>query len=322
MTQIGFGTYEVHGTDETRTYKCVITVKDTTPPDLQLKDITIWDDQNISGYKEFIVSCTDISGEPTTECKTEMKFGVVGTQVITITAKDVNGNVAEKTCNLIIRKDTTGPTIYGLSNITVNKYTPIDFNSGVYAVDDKNGNCAVTADGSTVNTSVYGTYYATYTSVDLSGNRTVSKRKVTVNHDQEDLNNKISEFYNNYCAGQGPEGIAAQVREKIKYSSAGGSGDPIWNGLTTGVGNCYVHAEILRVMLNEAGYSNMIIGTTTGSHYWNLVYCEGGWWHLDSTPGAHYDKLVSDSQKAGESGLHGAMWDTSKYPATPDYNIR
>ena len=75
-------------------------------------------------------------------------------------------------------------------------------------------------------------------------------------------------------------------------------------------------------MLIRAEYSSMIIGTMSGSHYWNLVNCEGGWWHLDSTPGAHYDKLVSDAQKVTETGLHGQMWDTSRYPATPDYNIR
>ena len=323
MTQISFGTYEIQGTDETRTYKCKVTVKDTTPPDLQLKDITIWDDQNISGYKEFIVSCADISGEPTTECKTEMKFGVVGTQVITITATDVNGNVTEKTCNLIIRKDTTGPTIYGLRDLTVNKHTTIDFNSGVYAVDDKNGNCPVTADGSSVNTSVYGTYYATYTSVDLSGNRTVSKRKIYVNHDQEDLNNKINEFYNNYCAGLGPEGISDAIRAHIPYGSSSGGGDPVWYGLTTGSGNCIVHANILQAMLRKAGYSSQIIHLIDGSHYWNLVYCEGGWWHLDSTPsGNHNHVLLSDAQKAADVGLHGKQWDRSAWPATPEYNIR
>lgn len=251
-----------------------------------------------------------------------MKFGTVGAQTITIEATDINGNKTEKNCTLNIKKDTTGPVIYGLSNLVVNKHSSIDFNSGVYAVDDKNGNCPVTADGSQVNLAVYGTYYATYTSVDLSGNRTTSRRKVTVNHDQEDLNNKISEFYNSYCAGQGPEGIANQVRSRIKYSSNGGDGDPIWNGLTKGVGNCYVHAEVLRVMLDKAGYSNQLIWTITGSHYWNLVFCEGGWWHLDATPGSHYTVLTSDAQKSTETGLHGVMWDVNRWPATPTYNIR
>ena len=323
MIQIKFGTYEIQATENNRTYKCVVTVQDTTPPDLQLKNIEIWNDQKIDNYKDFIVSATDISGEPTTECKTEIQYATIGAQTITIEAVDVNGNRVEKQCTLTIKKDTTGPVIYGLSNLTVNKHSSINFNQGVYAVDDKNGNCEVTADGSQVNVDVYGTYYATYTSVDLSGNKTTSKRKITVNHDQEDLNNKVAEFFNNYCSGLGPESIAEQVRNRISYSSSYGNNDPIWYGLTNGSGNCYVHATILQVMLQRAGYSNQLIWLKDRSHYWNLVSFDGGWWHLDSTPSGNHSKVfLSDAQKAADAGLHGKMWDTNAWPASPDYNIR
>ena len=252
-----------------------------------------------------------------------MKFGTVGAQTITIEATDINGNKTEKNCTLNIKKDTTGPVIYGLSNLVVNKHSSIDFNSGVYAVDNKDGNCSVTSDGSSVNTNVYGTYYATYTSVDLSGNKTTSRRKIIVNHDQEDLNNKINEFYNSYCAGLGPEAIASQVRDRIRYSSSYGNNDPVWYGLTNGRGNCYVHAEVLRVMLDKARYSNQLIWTITGSHYWNLVSYSGGWWHLDSTPSGNHSKVfLSDAQKLADTGVHGKTWDTSAWPASPTYNIR
>ena len=204
MIQVNFGTYEIFAEDNGRTYKSVVTVQDTTPPNLELKDITIWNDQTIGNYKDFIVSVSDVSGEPTTECKTTIDYSIIGAQTIVIDATDVNGNKQEKSCTLTIRKDTTGPVIYGLSNLTVAKHSTIDFNKGVYAVDEKDGNREVTADGSTVNVNVYGTYYANYTSVDLSGNTTTTRRKITVNHDQADLNAKIDEFYNSYCAGLDP----------------------------------------------------------------------------------------------------------------------
>lgn len=311
------GTYEIQASDENKTYKCIVTVQDTTPPDLQLKDVEIWDDQTLSGgYKDFIVSATDVSGEVKTESSTEIKYGVIGEQIITITATDVNGNKQEKTCKLTIKKDTTGPVIYGLSTLTVNKHTSIDFNNGVYAIDDKNGACEVTSDGSKVNVDVYGTYYATYTSTDLSGNKTVTSRRINVNHDQEDVNNKINEFYYNYCAGQDPVSIASQVRNKIKYSSNGGGQDPIWYGLTQGSGNCYVHAMIMQTMLQKNGYQSRLIWLPDGSHYWNLVFYNGVWRHIDGTPSSNHTLgLLTDSQKAADAGLHGKMWDTNLWPA-------
>lgn len=323
LIQVNFGTYELFNNENGRTHKCVVTVQDTTPPNLELKNISIWNDQKVGSYKDFIVSVSDASGEPTTECKTTINYNTIGDQAIVIEATDVNGNKQEKTCTLTIKKDTTGPVIYGLKDLTVNKHSSINFDSGVYAVDNKDGNCSVTSDGSSVNTNVYGTYYATYTSVDLSGNSTTSKRKIIVNHDQEDLNNKINEFYNNYCAGLDPESIAAQVRQRIKYSSSYGNNDPVWYGLTNGSGNCYVHATTLQVMLQKAGYSNQLIWLTDRSHYWNLVSYSGGWWHLDSTPSGNHSKVfLSDAQKLSDVGLHGKTWDTSAWPASPTYNIR
>jgi len=297
-------------------YETKVKVQDTTPPVLELKDITIYDDEKVNNYKNFITEVSDISGEPTTTLKTEIKYGIVGTQEIVIEAVDVNGNKTEKTAILTIKKDTDGPVISGIKDIQVAKYSTIDYYSGVSANDKKDGKCEVTVDSSNVNTSSAGTYYATYTSKDTKGNTTTSKRKIVVNHDQEDTNAKMDAFYNNYCAGKDPVGIASAVREHIRYNSNWGGDDPIWYGLTEGKGNCYVHASVLKRALEKAGYQNRIIYLKDQSHYWNLVYVNGVWRHIDGTPSSNHTLgLLTDEQKLADPGVHQKTWDREAWPA-------
>ncbi len=297
-------------------YETKVKVQDTTPPVLELKDITIYDDEKVNNYKNFITEVSDISGEPTTTLKTEIKYGIVGTQEIVIEAVDVNGNKTEKTAILTIKKDTDGPVISGIKDIQVAKYSTIDYYSGVSANDKKDGKCEVTVDSSNVNTSSAGTYYATYTSKDTKGNTTTAKRKIVVNHDQEDTNAKMDAFYNNYCAGKDPVGIASAVREHIRYNSNWGGDDPIWYGLTEGKENCYVHASVLKRALEKAGYQNRIIYLKDQSHYWNLVYVNGVWRHIDGTPSSNHTLgLLTDEQKLADPGVHQKTWDREAWPA-------
>ena len=310
------GEYEITITDGETEYKAKIIIQDTTPPELELKNITIYDDEKINDYKRFIKNVSDASGEPTTLLKTEIDYTKMGEQEITIEAVDVNGNKTEKTAILTIKKDTDGPVISGAKDMTVNKYQEIDYLAGVKATDAKDGSCNVTVDSSKVNTSVAGTYYATYIAKDKKGNSTTVKRKITVNHDQDDTNAKFEEFYNNYCAGKDIVGMANAVRTNVKYNTNWGGNDPVWYGLTEGKGNCYVHANILKRVLDRAGYTNQIIHLMDNSHYWNLVYVNGVWRHIDGTPSPrHTLGLLTDEQKLADAGLDGKTWDTSMWPA-------
>lgn len=310
------GEYIVHAEKDESQYQTKVIVQDTTPPTLELKDITIYDDEKVGDYKNFIKTVSDASGEPTTTLKTEIDYKKIGTQEIVIEAVDVNGNVTEMAATLTIKKDTEGPVISGAGNLTVNKHATINYLSGVSANDKKDGKCEVTVDSSGVNTSVAGTYYATYTSKDKKGNTTTVKRKITVNHDADDTNAKMNEFFNNYCAGKDPVSIASAVRTHVKYNSNWGGEDPVWYGLTEGKGNCYVHASILKRALEKAGYQNRIIYLTDQSHYWNLVYVNGVWRHLDGTPSANHTLgLLTDEQKLADPGVHQKTWNREAWPA-------
>lgn len=310
------GEYTIKAEYDGIEYTSIVKVQDTIPPELKLKDISIYDDEKITNYKKFIKSVSDASGEPTTTLKTEIDYSKIGKQDIVIEAVDKNGNKTEKTATLTIKRDTEGPVISGLTNKTVSKNATIDYKAGVKAVDNKDGKCEFTVDSSKVNVSKPGTYYATYTSKDSKGNKTVAKRKITVKHNQEDTNKKFDEFYNKYLAGKDIVGMASAIRAQISYNSNWGGDDPVWYGLTEGKGNCYVHASIMQKALSKAGYSSKIIYLEDKSHYWNLVNTGGAWRHIDATPSVNHTLgLLTDEQKLADAGLHGKTWDVDKWPA-------
>lgn len=292
-----------------------IIIKDTKAPELKLKNVTIYDDEKVSGKNAFIVSAKDASGEVKTNLKTEIDYKKIGTQKITIEAEDKYGNKVEKTANLTIKKDTEGPVFYGLSSMSVEKNSSPNYKSGVKAVDARDGSCTFSVNSSAVNLSKAGTYYITYTAKDKKGNSSTARRKITVNHNQEDTNNKFNQFYNSYLAGKSVSSIVSTIRNKIYYNSSWGGNDPVWYGLTNYTGNCYVHALLVQKALNKAGIQNQLIYTTDRTHYWNLVYQNGKWRHYDATPGRHLIGPATDEQKLNSPSMQGRKWSSSFHKA-------
>lgn len=307
------GEYTMTLTNNEKEYVINIKVQDTIAPELELKDVTIYDDEKVDKSK-FIASAKDASGEVETTLLTEIDYKKIGTQVIKIEAKDQYENKIEKEANLTIKKDTEGPVFSGLKEMTVAKNSSVNYKSGVKAVDSREGNCEFTVDTSKVNIGAAGTYYATYTSKDSKGNTTSAKRKITVKHNQEDTNNKFNEFYNSYLAGKDVLGVVQTIRTTISYNHSWGDDDAVWYGLTNKKGNCYVHALLVQKALNKMGISNKLIRTIDGTHYWNLVYQGGVWRHYDSTPGSHDAGPLTDDAKFASAGMKGRDWDRSAYP--------
>lgn len=310
------GEYEIETSKDGLTVKTKIKVTDLTPPNLEVKNISIYDDEvsTLNGKDSFIVSTSDASGEVTTNLKTELNLSNIGTQDVVIEAIDKYLNKTEKTATLTIMKDTKGPVISGLSQITIQRGGTINLRSGVSARDDRDGGCDFQVDDSKVDTNTAGTYYATYTSKDKRGNTTTNKRKIVVNHNQEDTNNKFNEYYNQNLAGKSVLDIVQTIRNGIRYNSNWGGDDPIWYGLTNRVGNCYVHALLVKRALDKKGVSNILVHTTDNSHYWNLVNEGGRYRHYDSTPGSHIVGPATDEEKYTSAGMKGRNWDRNAYP--------
>lgn len=309
------GTYVITSTDGGQSCSCTVTVVDTTPPELELQEVSFFIG-GTAALEDFVVSATDLSGEVSLELKTELDFEHPGVTTVVVEATDVNGNVTTGETTLTIKADTTPPVFYGLRSMTVEKHSTPDFRQGVSAYDTLDGYVSFTVDSSSVNTAKRGTYYVSYTAVDSSGNRAVSYRTVTVSHDAEDtaalVRSTAAKLSND------PLAIRNYVRNLIYYSyyNWGGS-DPVWYGMQVQEGNCYVFAEVLKALLEEKGYTCQLIWVTDdySPHYWVLIYLDGGWKHIDATPGPNhmiYD-LMNDQQRL--ETLSGRTWDRDNWPA-------
>jgi len=307
------GDYELKVEHEGNEYTVKIKITDLTPPSLKLRDVTIYDDETIEGKDAFIVSAKDASGEVTTKMKTEINYKKLGAQKIVIEAVDKYGNVSEETATLTIRKDTVGPVISGLSAMTVTKGASIDYRKGVSAKDAKDGACEFEVNTDNVNMGKAGTYYATYTSSDTKGNKTTSKRKITIKHNAEDERALVKEIASGLSSNV--EEIRDYCRNKIRYSHSYGDGEPIWYGFNNWNGNCYVHAMCFQALLKEKGYATQLIWVTNKSHYWNLVKIGGVWRHMDATPDSNHRKISIMTDEERLSTLKGRDWDHSAWPA-------
>ncbi len=313
INEKGIGEYTIKKNRDGNEYTANIKIQDTTAPTLELNDVSIYNDEKNIGKEKFIKSAKDASGDVTTTMLTKIDYGKIGNQTITIKAEDKYGNVVEKTANLTIKKDTEGPKISGLGAMTVKKNATINYEKGVKATDAKDGKVSFSVDSSKVNTGAAGTYYAIYTATDKSGNKTTSKRKITVNHDQADINALVKKIASGL--GSNVEELRDYCRNKIKYSHSYGDNDPIWFGFNNWNGNCYVHAMCFQALLRERGYETKLIWVTNKTHYWNLVKINGVWRHMDSTPDSTHRKISIMTDEQRLSTLKGRDWDHSAWPA-------
>lgn len=310
INESGIGEYTVKSlVDET---VCLVKVADTTPPELVVKDVSVLIGGKVT-VESFVESCADASGDVEMRLLAEPDVSALGTQTVTVEAKDAAGNVATATATLSIVLDKEPPVIRGLGTLVVEKGASPNYLAGVNAVDKKDGACEVTFDAAGVNVAAAGTYFATYTSTDKSGNVAKVKRTVVVSPDQADKDALIDSIAAKLSSN--PEEIRDYVRNTIKYNANWGGADPVWYGFSNKLGNCLVHAVCLQALLSRKGYETQLIWVTDRSHYWLIIHLPEGWRHIDATPGTRHSKysLMTDEQRY--SILQGRDWDRSAWPA-------
>lgn len=310
INKTGVGTYPLTISGD-RAGSCTVTVQDTTPPELQVKNVSVMVGTKVK-KSDFIKSCADASEKITTTVSGLPDFKTKGDYTITIEAVDPSGNKTTKTATLSITGDKKAPVFSGLSAMEVKKGASPNWKSGVKATDNVDGNVAFAVNTDKVNLSKAGTYYATYTATDAAGNKASARRKVVVSHNDEDTKALVKSTADSLSSD--PLTLSKWVRSKIKYNANWGGDDPIWYGLKNKKGNCYVHAKILEALLKEKGYETKLIWVTDKSHYWNIVKIDGKWYHIDSTPGTkHPSRLMDDTDRY--NNLQGRNWDRDKWPA-------
>lgn len=221
--------------------------------------------------------------------------------------------------SLLLRQpgeDTEPPVFYGLEDMILEKNRQPDYQAGVEAVDDREGQVDFTWDDSAVEPAEPGIYYVRYTASDSKGNTAVCSRRVEVVSDSADTQRLVTQLALQLEGSA--EDIRDYVRTTIAYSAHWGGDDPVWYGLRYKTGNCYVHAMVLDALLREKGYDTRLIWCVDETHYWNMVCLDGVWWHIDSTPSSHTHSkysLMNDRQRY--ETLSGRDWDRDQWPACP-----
>ena len=308
------GTYTIVSTNGGFSCQCVVKVVDTTPPTLKLRSVEIFIGETAE-LEDFVESFEDLSGDVTLTMVTKLDLSKPGTFTVVIEAKDIYGNVTREETTLIIDSDTTPPYINGLYDLYVSKGQEPDYTYGVYAWDERDGEVSFTYDASGVDLNHAGTYYAVYRAVDTSGNEGVYRRRVVVDHDAVDTAELVAQIAATLSSDV--EAIRDYVRYNVWYSTEYGGDDPIWYGFVVGNGNCYVHAVCFQALLQAKGYTTQLIWTTDQTHYWNLVWLNGRWVHMDATPGTYHEiySIMNDDQRY--ETLSGRDWDRDLWPACP-----
>lgn len=310
----GIGTYTLTSTHGSTTCECVVTVQDTVAPLLEVQPLLRGLDDPVD-VMDFVVNAQDRSGTVEVSYGTEPDLTLLGTQTVTLEARDSSGNVTVAETTLEIREDIKAPVFQGVEEMRVEINSRPDYELGVVAVDNKDGYVNFTYDASRADTSKSGSFYVTYTAVDKAGNKAVVHRKIIVDHDQSDINAKAAAIAAEL--EDDPMACFQWVQSHLWYIDSWGDGDPTWYGLTKRMGNCYVYAHVLQALLEQKGYQTRLIWTTCKTHYWVILeVSDGVWRHLDATPGEIHSRygLMTDAQRQ-ETISDVRTWDRSQWPA-------
>jgi len=289
------GDYNIEISADGTSYTTVLHVKDTTAPELILRDIEIYTFQTVS-MEDFIVSVSDISP---VDCSyvTEPDLSFIGTQQIVIRATDKSGNIMEQTAELTLRQDTEPPVILGVSDIFIYLGEKISYKKGITVSDNCDTNVKLSVDSSLVNPNAEGDYPVTYSAQDISGNSTiltitVSVRQRTYSEEQvyafadRVLSEIITDTMTSY---EKLTAIYNWAQNNIFYIETFEKGNWLkgaYEGFTNHKGDCYAYACVSQALLIRAGIPTKMIHRipTTYEHYWNLVDIGEGWKHFDSCP--------------------------------------
>lgn len=330
------GEHEIDAVGEYSTVPVMITVEDTTPPHLVLRESVGFIGQDITPDK-LVSECTDAT-KVTLSFDEDVQTDKPGKFTVTVIAEDEAGNRTEEKTNLLITIDTEPPVIYGTSTFysNVGESGNISFSEGVYAVDNADGIVNVITDASAVDLTTAGTYYVRYSATDKAGNRAEISASVIVNPITRETVDALADNVLSYIISDDMTdydkawAIYSWCKTNITYSARTGNLigrfiDGAYHGFKSRSGNCYVYYSVAATMLTRAGIENMEVHrvSETNPHYWNLVNIGGEWYHFDTCP--HYSQyplesfLLTDAEvrEYSEKCVGYYDFDSSLYPPTP-----
>lgn len=266
-----------------------------------------------------------------------------GDSKVTYTAKEKKSSYGWGT------EDTKAPVISGLVGrdsyndtseyITLYKDLDFDFSKYIKAEDDRDGKVEIFVDTDEINYSKPGVYKLTVTACDEAGNEAEETLKVRVRKKEtvDEMADKILKKITKSSASDTEKvrAIYRYVYRHVSYTNHSKYHD--WEnaavyGFRYGYGDCVTYYACCKALLNRAGIPNLKIqrNTTNPTHYWNMVYVQDGWYHVDCCwrQGRYYLCLLTDEQLTSfsnyykkVSGFYPNTWNRSKYPASATKKI-
>lgn len=177
------GDYQVAYAYHGKEYPFTVSVKDTTAPEVVLKDVTTDTVRPIKA-EDFIDSITD-SSQYTYMMDSSEDKKEPGTYTIKFSARDQYGNVSEKTASLTRKEDTQAPTLDSFEEeITLNQGDEYK-QSLSQILDDLDDAPTLDVDTGQLDTTVPGDYTVSYTVSDRSGNTATYNQTVHVAADPD-----------------------------------------------------------------------------------------------------------------------------------------
>ena len=177
------GDYPIVYTWRNHSEKAVVKVRDTTPPDLEVKDYTT--DMTEEIKPEMFVEKTEDLSDVTVRFAEEGSWDEEGNYTVEILAEDASGNQTVKDAVLTRKKDTQKPEIQGVQDLTVKQGKVLDFSQGVTVTDDMDPSPSLEIHSENVDLAVPGSYQAVYTAKDRSGNQEEIVQNITVEANPE-----------------------------------------------------------------------------------------------------------------------------------------
>ncbi len=336
------GTYDIGISDGERNYIVKLTIKDTTAPVAEVRELCVGVGAPIPEPKDFIVSVKE-SSPWTAKFRENYIFTSKGDYSLAVTLSDEHGNRTDHTVKLTIINDTTPPAISGPDDISLYVGDAVSYKKDFSVSDNCFGAVTLDIDASGVDVNKAGTYTATYTATDAVGNKATKTVTVWV-HDlkvsEDMLWGKIDTIIS-YIIESGMtkeekcRAVYDYVSKNVYYTSDSDKSDWVGEAYRTlyvkGGGDCFSFYALAKAFMERLGieYIDMqrLPGYTEDTHFWLMVNIGDEnslvWYHYDLCPVRHdaYHHsgcLLTDDQVDAYNTArpHYYERDKSKYPAT------
>lgn len=329
------GVYDVEIKIGRKTYSSTLNIIDTIAPAGEVVHHEIWTNEIIEA-KEFVENIFDVT-DVKVYFKEQPDFSKAGVQKILIVLEDTSGNKSELESSLTIKEDTEPPKIIGATDQTVYIGEKVSYRKDVSVTDNRDENVELIVDSSAVNLKKEGSYTVSYSATDTAGNTSTETVTFTVREkpqnyvDPEELHKLADDVLASIINEDMTDKeklweIFQWIKKRITYTGYSDKSD--WmqgaiQGIKKGSGDCFTYYATARELLTRAGFENMVVIRVDGTHYWNLVYYEDGWYHFDTCP--HHKKypyvcfLRTDEEVEEYTKINKNYYnfDKTKYPATP-----